>query len=364
MRRLAEACGFLTIGLAVSGIAYSADVATGPLPEPSPPQLPQDVHGKDAIKTYLLTVVSSVRSASADIKAHGTQYAELCAKYGSPEQAAKAEPDQMASLIHHMRNDYKRIDSYGYEYVEGIVAGVPELMKYDVELDSGVPVIGASAQDQIADTHIKIPGLTLDRAGSLNNYLIEPTVYGTNPKFTSGQAELPGFEKKEVNLPNPALVVALADYAIDGYARLDKDASAWTPSDRDLFQAMANMTPTLADYFDEWKESKKYGQAEGGRFVAVSRVSDMRGIMASTRLNWQSLRGLVHPKDPALAEKIDQGYAQIMHFIDTVDERDQKRPLKIQAIDALGSQAKQRADKLTVQVAQAASLLHIDVNGK
>jgi hypothetical protein len=127
---------------------------------------------------------------------------------------------------------------------------------------------------------------------------------------------------------------------------------------------MANMTPTLADYFDEWKESKKYGQAQGGRFVAVSRVSDMRGIMASTRLNWQSLRDLVRPKDAALADKIDQGYAQIMHFIDTVDERDQKRPLKIQAIDALGAQAKERADKLTVQVAQAASLLHIDVNEK
>ena len=41
------------------------------------------------------------------------------------------------------------------------------------------------------------------------------------------------------------------------------------------------MTPTLSSYFDDWKEAKKNGGSLGGRFVAVSRVSDMRGIMAS-----------------------------------------------------------------------------------
>jgi hypothetical protein len=246
--------------------------------------------------------------------------------------------------------------------MEGIVAGVPELIKYDIELDSGVPMKGAGVQDLVADIRLVTPDETIDRDGSLNNFLIEPTVYGTNPRFVAAtNVTLPGYSGP-VNLPKPGLLVALADYAVDGYARLDRDARKWQPSDRTLFQAMFNMTPTLSGYFDDWKESKKYGGSLGGRFVAVSRVSDMRGIMASTRLNWVSMQPKVTAKDPALSEQISKGYDQVMHFIDTIDARDAKRPLAVQTIDALGAQAKERADRLTVEVGQAA--LGLDVNGK
>ena len=124
------------------------------------------------------------------------------------------------------------------------------------------------------------------------------------------------------------------------------------------------MTPTFSGYFDDWKETKKYGSATGGRFVAVSRVSDMRGIMSSTRLAWLAVSDKVHAKDEALTTKISNGYDQIIHFIDTIETRDNSKPLKIETIDALGTQAKEKADKLTVQTAQAAALLGIDVNVK
>src|SRR5262249_16601297 len=123
-------------------------------------------------------------------------------------------------------------DSFGYEYVEGIVAGVPALSKYDIELDAGIPAKEAKPGDDVAPVVIKAGDLTLDKEGSLNNFLIEPTVFGTNPRFTKGTATLPGFDKP-VGLPNPALVTALADYAVDGYARLEKDAKAWKPTDED-----------------------------------------------------------------------------------------------------------------------------------
>ncbi len=90
----------------------------------------------------------------------------------------------------------------------------------------------------------------------------------------------------------------------------------------------------------------------------------MRGIMSSVRLTWQSLEPQVATADPALAQNISQGYAKVMHFIDTIDARDQATPLNAQTIDALGSQAKERADKLTVQTAQAAALLKIDVTAQ
>ena len=129
---------------------------------------------------------------------------------------------------------------------------------------------------------------------------------------------MPGFSGT-VHLPNGKLVSALADYAIEAYGRLDKDANAWQPTDRDCFLILTNMTPTLADYFDEWKEAKKYGAALGGRFVAVSRVSDMRGIMSSKKLAWFAVMSQVAAKDKPLAEKISRGYEQVLTFIDTID---------------------------------------------
>lgn len=328
------------------------------------PTVPADLKGKDGVKAYLLTVVDQSNQAAADLKKAGVEYRDLiAANGGTPAAAAKAKPKEVAALIQRMRDDYEMIDSYGYEYVEGIVAGVPSLMKYDIELDSGVPRKKAAIEDNVANIVIKAGDVTIDHEGSLNNFLIEPTVYGTNPRFTDGKATLPGFDKP-VGLPKPQVVIALADYAIDGYGRLRKDSQAWQPTDADCFHVLASMTPTLADYFDEWKESKKYGSAEGGRFVAVSRVSDMRGIMSSTRLTWLAVAGTVHQKDAALADRVSKGYDQVLKFIDTIDAREQKKPLKIETIDALGAQAKERADTLTAQASQAAALMGVDVNAK
>ena len=341
-----------------------ARAAVDPDAEPGPPAVPTTSAGGSGVKEYLMAVIASSQSGATDLRRDAGRYADLCRKYGSPTAAAAAEPQRVATLINRCRNDYKRVDSFGYEYMEGIVAGVPELIKYDVELDSGVPLKGAGVQDVIADIVIHAPDATIDHQGSLNNFLIEPTVYGTNPLFVAAtDVKLPGYSGP-VNLPKPGLLVALADYAVDGYARLDRDARKWQPTDRTLFQAMFNMTPTLSGYFDDWKEAKKYGGSLGGRFVAVSRVSDMRGIMASTRLNWVSMQDKVSAKDPALSGQITKGYDQVMHFIDTIDARDAKRPLAVQTIDALGAQAKERADKLTVEVGQAAAELGLDVNGK
>lgn len=332
---------------------------------PAPPQLPANVQGKEGVKTYLVTVVESVLKASHDLKTAAQTYDKIVTTHNNDvAAAAKNNPREIASLINDMRRAYERIDSYGFEYVEGIVAGVPSLSHYDVELDSGLPArMATSPDDAIAPVIITGQGVNLNREGSLNNFLIEPTVFGTNDAFSAGKAALPGFEG-QVSLPRPKLVLALADYAIDGYTRLLKDSKAWNPSDKDCFLAIYNMTPTLADYFEEWKESKIHGGAAGGRFVAVSRISDMRGIMSSVRLTWQSLESPVSQIDPALAQNITQGYSRIMAFIDTVDARDKATPLNPEAIDALGSQARERADKLTAQTAQAAALMKIDVTAQ
>ena len=332
--------------------------------ETAPPQMPANVSGREAVKQYVVIVSQKAQDAGKQLKVDATEYAGLVAAHGNDVvAAAHAEPQHLADLMVRMRDDYKGIHNFGYEYIEGIVGGVPQLIKYDIELDGGVPAAGAAITDQVAPVVVHTPSMTIDREGSLNSYLIEAAVYGTNPKFVAGSAPLPGFEGK-VRMPKPELMTAFADYAIDGYGRLHADALKWQPSDRDFFEAMFTMTPTLSDYFDDWKETKKYGSASGGRFIGVSRVSDMRGILGSTRLTWESEMAKVQAKDPALAGNIDKGYAQIMKFIDVIYDREAVKPLKIETIDALGSQAKEKADHLTVEVAQAAAVLGIDVNSK
>lgn len=368
--RVRTCCWTLAAGVMLAGsMAFAAEssVNAADADRPTPPTLPAHVQGKQGVKTYLVTVIEAVVKASNDLKTAGVAYDKLVTAHANDAvAAAKAQPEQVATLIKQMRRAYERIDSYGFEYVEGIVAGVPSMAHYDVELDSGLPQkMATSPDDAVAQVVIKAGDLTLDKEGSLNNFLIEPTVFGTNERFSAGQSPLPGFEgDAAIRLPNPKLVIALADYAIEGYNRLLKDAKAWQPSDEDCFYAIYNMTPTLVDYFEEWKESKIQGGAAGGRFVAVSRISDMRGIMSSVRLTWQSLEPQVAAADPALAQNVSQGYAKVMAFIDTIDARDKATPLNAEAIDALGSQAKERADKLTVQTAQAAALLKIDVTAQ
>ena len=51
---------------------------------------------------------------------------------------------------------------------------------------------------------------------------------------------------------------------------------------------MVVMTPTLSDYFEDWKESR-YSKEKSGRFQAVSRVSDMRGIMGSCQVMYEAV---------------------------------------------------------------------------
>lgn len=359
---MGRAAGVVTGVAAAIGLALAFGGGMAFAQQPAPPQVPADVKGRDGVKAYLVSVVEQVAKASADLKTAADAYAALCTQAGGPAEAAKAKPAEVADVIKKLRDAYQRIDSYGYEYVEGIVAGVPSLSKYDEELDSGLPKKDAvSPTDIVANVVIQAGPDSLNQEGSLNNFLIEPTVFGTNDAFLTGRAALPGFDVP-VGLPKPRLIVALADYAVDGYARLLKDAKAWQPSSRDCFQAVYNMTPTLADYFDEWKETKKTGGSLGGRFVAVSRVSDMRGIMSSVQLTWDGLFDEVKAKDPALAESVSRGFGQILTFIDTVDARDQKKALNVETIDALGSQAKEKADKLTVQAAQAAALLGKNVD--
>ena len=95
--------------------------------------------------------------------------------------------------------------------MEGVVAGVPSLADYDVIIDAGGD---ASDPENAVPFSIKTPdGKTFKQPGNFN-YLIETSLFGTEPKFAAKGVEpdLDGDGKVEFGeaLPDADFYVAAA----------------------------------------------------------------------------------------------------------------------------------------------------------
>ena len=102
-----------------------------------------------------------------------------------------------------------------------------------------------------------------------------------------------------------------------------------------------------------------------GRFTAVSRFSDMRGIMESVSVLYDAVHPQVNTKDRALAKSIKAGFTSILAFIDRVEAGEKKAGGKLTPaeIEELTAQAKEKSDKLVPQVEQAAAILNVKIAG-
>ncbi len=346
-----------SIACAAALIAYSRLAAQAQSP-------PAD--GDDAIdvKAYLLTTLAKMESAGDRFAVDAAAYKALVdANNGDPVRALKIAPVELPQLIERLREEYKAMDSFGYETIEGIVAGVPSLADFDVYLDAGVPGDQAGGGTPVAPVVIALPGGgKIDHEGSLFTYLIEPMLWGSNHKLVvPADLDRDGKIGERESLPRADALFALATDVSTKIHELRAAAVAWQPSTADYFSAIITMTPTLSGYFDDWKDSR-YSPAGSGKFTAVSRVSDMRGIMSSVAILYSAVRQEVATKDPALANSIQRGFDGILAFIERVDRREKKAGTTMAPaeIDELGEQAKQKADKLVPQVEQAAAILDVE----
>jgi hypothetical protein len=159
-------------------------------------------------------------------------------------------------------------------------------------------------------------------------------------------------------------LAAAAKDARKKIGELIRTSREWKPTVADCFGAIIAMTPTLSGYFDDWKESR-YAPETSGRFTAVSRVSDMRGIMESVSVLYDAVHPQVQTKDPALAKSIKAGFTSILAFIDRVEAREKKAGGKLTPaeIEELTAQAREKSDKLVPQVEQAAAILNVKIAG-
>ena len=313
-----------------------------------------DVQTAASVKSYLLKSLEKVTEASQDFVANSEAYSALiAANGGSIEAAYKAEPKKIEQLIAKMQENYKAMDSFGYETIEGIVAGVPSLADYDIYLDAGVPA--SEGPEDVAPVVLDLGnGQTIDKQGSLFTYIIEPMLWGGDSRWVT---PVDGGKKL---LPRPEILAAAANDVNKKLGELLADAKAWNASVSDCFGAMIIMTPTLSDYFEDWKESR-YAKEKSGRFQAVSRVSDMRGIMGSCQVMYEAVEGQVAEKDKSLAKSVGAGFKGIMSFLDKIEKREKQGEIRGAEIDELATQAKEQTDKLVPQIEQSAAVVGVKV---
>ena len=320
--------------------------------------LPVAVHAAEtaeSVKSYLLKKLDKIQNASEDFVKNSEAYAALVAENGGTVEAAyKAKPKEVEKLVGKMQDNYKAMDSYGYETIEGIVAGVDSMAAYDIYLDAGVPA--SEGPEDVAPVVLVLQdGKKIDKQGALFTYIIEPALWGGDKRWSVMTAD-------GKPLPFPGILLAASKDVNKKIGELVADAKAWNASTSDCFGAMVVMTPTLSDYFEDWKESR-YSKDKSGRFQAVSRVSDMRGIMGSCQVMYEAVEKGVAAKDKALAKSVSSGFKEIMAFLDKIEAREKQGEIKGAEIDELATQAKEKTDKLVPQIEQSAAVSGVKIQG-
>jgi hypothetical protein len=156
--------------------------------------------------------------------------------------------------------------------------------------------------------------------------------------------------------------------AAQGLARwakaLEADMTAWKPNREDAFTSVVVMTPTVGDYFGEWKESQLIS-GEIGAFVAQSRLTDVEGIMSGCRRMYsQALSPVVAAIDADLDSRITAGFEELLGLVEDTRAREAAgTKFGAEEADALGNEAQDIAERIVAMVLQAAAKAEVQIRG-
>jgi hypothetical protein len=328
-----------------------------------------DATGLGEIKTFLTTKVAFMSAATGDFEKNAESYQKIIdANGGDYNRAAMANGPELLGLIAKMQSDYRNFHNKGYETIEGVVAGTKTFVDYDVYLDAGVPKAEASTDSPYSPLVLKAKSgrVISDRNGNLFHYVIEPALWGTKSyyleKLNPAAAEKLGVKY----LPKADVLTAAASEASSKVNELLAKSRAWQPTLDECVGALVWMTPTLNAYFDEWRDSRYDPVASAGRYVAQSRVLDMRGIMSSLQITCHAILPELRQKNPGLADQIKYEYESIMNFLARVDSRDKANggKMSVAEIEEMAYQAKALTDQLGPHLKQMAITLGLKLPRK
>ena len=323
-----------------------------------------------AVKSYLVQQVGKLDAAAHDFQANAETYQKILdANGGDYNKAALASGPEILGLIKKMQGDYLNLHMNGYETIEGIAAGVRELVSYDIYFDSGVPKSQGSTDTPVAPVVVRDASgkIIVDRDGNLFHFVIEPCLYGSKAIFVEKVNPAASQALGIKYLPRANVALAASKDAVREADQFVNSCNAWQPRLDECIGALVWMTPTFNTYFNDLRDSL-YSQAPTA-YISESRVKDMRGIMSSLRLTYNTIDPNLEQKDPALARQLKAEYDNIIAYIDQADARDQKMRqahsrLSRVELEEMAQHAKSMSDQLAPQIKLAAAEIGVQVPRK
>lgn len=329
------------------------------------PGAAQETPDLTGIKTYLLDHVT-VLDENADRLERATQaYYELAQAANFDYSALWINQRLAVTEALLQARDAWLVASPLYEQVEGVVAGVPSLSEYDVILDAGAS--GAEDPEGGVPFNLNLPdGRVLERPGNLFGVL-EGTLWGTKAEYSSGVwADLNLNSSRDFGewLPEANVLVSAALTTHQYTQELLTSSQSWEPTIEDAFTALVVMVPTMSEYFGSWKESRFIAGDAATRsdFAVISRLSDIKDILGGLIVVYDGVSPAVQGVDSAQDTQIRAALVDLLGYVDDlrVQEAD-GRQFTPEEADIFGSEAQNRAQATTGQIAQIAALLNIEL---
>lgn len=317
-----------------------------------------------AVKSYLVEMVGKSKAGTAELADLAQRYYDLAAAVDfNYETLWEQHGEEVETLLAEARQTWVEEASANYELSEGLVAGVPSLAYFDVWIDAGPS--GADDPVNALDIQITLPdGRVLDRPGNLYHYVTEPVLWGTDDAAVGLRVDMDGDGEIELGeaLPEANRLLGSAQALDAATGELQTAAAAWAPTLSDAFTALVVMIPTMSGYFEEWKGSVFVaGDAtDEVRFVGVSRLADIVGILSGLEIAYETVRPAVEAADPAMAVQAETELRALREFVAALhqQELDGTRFSPAQA-DQFGAELQSRATATAGQIAQAAALLEV-----
>lgn len=317
------------------------------------------------VKTYLTDHSAALVEQVGLLQANADEYYELAESVDFDYARLLKEHGDDVERILNESKDVFVVANPAYEEMEGIVAGVPRLAHYDVDIDAGSDA--STPEDAVSFTLTTPAGEKLKQPGNLF-FLTETALYGTNPDVAAKGVEpdVDGNGNVEFGegLPDANVYKATLDEFAAQAKSLDEDAQEFEPTPSDALTSIVVMTPTMSEYFEAWKNSRFIageGASEQG-FVATSRLSDIADILGGILVTYNGMEATIAAENAAQAKQTKQELKSLVDFASDLRDREADgEKFTAKQADALGSQAQTQAEAIAGQVTQAAKQLEIEL---
>lgn len=319
----------------------------------------------EPVKGYLTDHSADLVEQVELLQANADEYYELVESVDFDYQRLLAEHGEEVQRLLDESKEIFVVANPAYEQMEGIVAGVPRLAQYDVDIDAGSDA--STPEDAVSFSLTTPDGKTLKQPGNLF-FLTETALYGTNPDVAAKgvKADVDGDGKVEFGegLPDANIYKATLDEFAAQAKSLDEDAQEFEPTSSDALTSIVVMTPTMSEYFEAWKNSRFIAgenAAEQG-FVATSRLSDIADILGGILVTYDGIEPTIAAENPQQAQQTRKELQSLVAFASELRDREAEgEKFTAKQADALGAQAQAQAEAIAGQVTQAAKQLEIEL---